>query len=37
MHSARFFIKNILPEVDGVATAIRNEDLSLMAVHENGF
>ncbi|OFX19541.1 MAG: hypothetical protein A2V77_10165 [Anaeromyxobacter sp. RBG_16_69_14] len=37
VHSARFFIKNILPEVDGVATAIRNEDLSLMAVHENGF
>ncbi|OFX20280.1 MAG: hypothetical protein A2V77_16925 [Anaeromyxobacter sp. RBG_16_69_14] len=37
LHSARFFIKNILPEVDGVATAIRNEDLSSMAVHENSF
>jgi hypothetical protein len=37
IHSARFYIKNILPEVDGVATAIRNEDLSLMAVHDNSF
>jgi len=37
VHSARFFIKNVLPEVDGVATAIRNEDLTLMAVHENSF
>ena len=37
LHSARFFIKNILPEVDGVATAIRNEDLSSMAVHDSSF
>jgi alkylation response protein AidB-like acyl-CoA dehydrogenase len=37
VHSARFFIKNVLPEVDGVAAAIRNEDLSLMAIHEKSF
>ncbi len=37
LHSARFYIKNVLPAVDGVATAIRNEDLSLMAVHDNSF
>ena len=36
-HSARFFIKNVLPQVDGVATAIKGEDLSLMAIHNSGF
>lgn len=37
MQSARFFIKNVLPQVDGVAAAIRNEDLSIMAVNNDGF
>ena len=35
--SARFFIKNVLPQVDGVAAAIKNEDLSLMAIDNNSF
>lgn len=35
--SARFFIKNVLPQVDGVAAAIKNEDLSLMAMHDAAF
>jgi alkylation response protein AidB-like acyl-CoA dehydrogenase len=37
VHSARFFIKNVLPQVDGLAKAIRNEDLSIMAVHNDSF
>jgi len=37
VNSARFFIKNVLPQVDSVAAAIKNEDLSLMMIHENGF
>lgn len=37
IHSARFFIKNVLPQVDGVAAAIKNEDLSLMGIQNNGF
>ena len=37
IHSARYFIKNVLPQVDGVAAAIQNEDLSLMAIHDVGF
>jgi len=37
VHSARFFIKNVLPAADAVATAMRSEDLSSMAVHENSF
>jgi alkylation response protein AidB-like acyl-CoA dehydrogenase len=37
VNSARFFIKNVLPQVDGVAAAIKNEDLSLMAIHDEGF
>ena len=37
VHSARFFIKNILPDVDGVATAIKSEDLSSMAVQDKSF
>ena len=37
VQSARFFIKNVLPQVDGLAGAIRNEDLSIMAVHNHSF
>jgi hypothetical protein len=37
VHSARYFIKNVLPQVDGVAEAIRNEDLSVMTVHNDSF
>ncbi len=37
LQSARYFIKNVLPQADGLATAIMNEDLSIMAVHDDGF
>jgi hypothetical protein len=37
VNSARYFIKNVLPQVDGLATAIKNGDLSLMTVHDDGF
>ena len=37
VQSARFFIKNVLPQVDGLAAAIRNEDLSIMAVNNDSF
>ncbi len=36
-HSARFFIKNVLPQIDGLAAAIKSEDLSSMMIHEDGF
>lgn len=36
-HSARFFIKNVLPRADALAAAIKSEDLSSMAIHEDGF
>ena len=37
VQSARFFIKNVLPQADGAAQAIKSEDLSLMGIHEDGF
>jgi alkylation response protein AidB-like acyl-CoA dehydrogenase len=37
VHTARFFIRNVLPAVDGVATSLGNEDLSAMAIHERSF
>ncbi len=37
LHSARYFIKNVLPGVDGVATALKNEDLSIMTIHDSAF
>lgn len=37
VQSARFFIKNVLPQADALAAAIRNEDLSIMAVHDSAF
>jgi alkylation response protein AidB-like acyl-CoA dehydrogenase len=36
-HSARFFIKNVLPQADALAAAMQSEDLSSMAIHEAGF
>ncbi len=35
--SARYFIKNVLPHVHGLAKAIKNEDLSVMTVNDDGF
>jgi alkylation response protein AidB-like acyl-CoA dehydrogenase len=37
LNAARFFIKNVLPQVDALAAAIKSEDLSSMAIHEAGF
>jgi alkylation response protein AidB-like acyl-CoA dehydrogenase len=37
VQSARYFIKNVLPRVDGIAASIRNEDFSIMAVHDDSF
>ena len=37
VHSARFFIRNVLPGVDGQATALKSGDLSSMTIHEAGF
>jgi alkylation response protein AidB-like acyl-CoA dehydrogenase len=37
VQSARFFIKNVLPRADALAKAIRSEDLSIMAVHNDSF
>ena len=35
--AAKYFIKNVLPEVDAAVTAIRNEDLSIMEIPDEGF
>ncbi|MFY9397915.1 MAG: acyl-CoA dehydrogenase [Desulfomonilia bacterium] len=37
IYSARFFAKNVLPEVDAAAAAIRNEDLSIMEIPDESF
>jgi alkylation response protein AidB-like acyl-CoA dehydrogenase len=37
VHSARYFIKNVLPQADALAAAIRSEDLSSMGIHEASF
>ncbi len=37
LNAARFFIKNVLPQVDALAAAIKSEDLSSMAIHKAGF
>jgi hypothetical protein len=34
---ARYFIKNVLPEIDGTAKAIRSEDMSVIEVPDEGF
>jgi alkylation response protein AidB-like acyl-CoA dehydrogenase len=35
--SARYFIKNVLPEIDGAVKAIKNEDLSILEIEEESF
>ncbi|HNQ85652.1 MAG TPA: acyl-CoA dehydrogenase [Deltaproteobacteria bacterium] len=35
--SAKYFIKNVLPEVDAVVKAIKSEDLSMMEIADEGF
>ncbi len=35
--SATYFINNILPEVDGIVTAIKTEDLSPITIPDEGF
>ncbi len=37
LNGARYFIKNVLPRVDSLAAAIRSEDMSIMAIHDNAF
>ncbi len=37
LNAARFFINNVLPQVDALAAAIKSEDLSSMAIHDGGF
>lgn len=35
--AARFFIKHVLPEVEGVVKAIKSEDLSIIEIPEESF
>ncbi len=35
--TSRFYIKNVLPQADGVALAIKNGDLSLLEIPDNAF
>jgi alkylation response protein AidB-like acyl-CoA dehydrogenase len=35
--SARYFIKNVLPEIDGTVKAIKSEDLSIMEIADESF
>jgi hypothetical protein len=35
--SAKYFIKNVLPEIDGTVKAIKSKDLSIMEIAEEGF
>ncbi|MEJ2641787.1 MAG: acyl-CoA dehydrogenase C-terminal domain-containing protein, partial [Desulfosarcinaceae bacterium] len=37
IHTARYFIKHVLPKTDGVAAAIKSADLSMLAIDEAGF
>ena len=34
---ARYFIKNVLPEIDGTLKAIKNGDMSIMEIPDEGF
>jgi hypothetical protein len=34
---ARYFIKNVLPEIDGAVRAIKSEDMSIMEIPDEGF
>jgi len=35
--AAKYFIKNVLPEIDGAVKAIKSEDLSIMEIPDEGF
>ncbi len=37
LHSARYFIKNVLPGVDGLAAAFKSQDLSIMTIPDTAF
>jgi len=37
LKAARYFIKNVLPEIDGTIRAIRSEDLSIMEIANESF
>ncbi|MFZ1986714.1 MAG: acyl-CoA dehydrogenase [Desulfatitalea sp.] len=37
VHGARYFIKNVLPGVDGLATAFKSEDLSSITIPDAAF
>ncbi|MEA3470573.1 MAG: acyl-CoA dehydrogenase [Thermodesulfobacteriota bacterium] len=37
LSSARYFIKNVLPEVDAAVKAIKSEDLSIMEIEDESF
>jgi len=34
---ARYFVKNVLPEIEGAVKAIRSEDMSIMEIPDEGF
>ena len=37
LSSAKYFIKNVLPEVDAAIKAIKSEDMSVMEIPEEAF
>ncbi len=37
IYSARFFAKNVLPEVDAIAASIKTEDMSILEIAEESF
>jgi hypothetical protein len=37
IYSARFFAKNVLPEVDAAAASIKTEDMSILEIPEESF
>jgi len=37
IYSARYFIKNVLPEVNAIADAIKSEDMSILEIAEESF
>jgi alkylation response protein AidB-like acyl-CoA dehydrogenase len=37
IYSARYFVKNVLPEIDAAAVAIKNEDMSILEIAEESF
>ncbi len=37
IYSARYFVKNVLPEIDAAVVAIKNEDMSILEIAEESF